>query len=560
MAYSYIRFSTPEQALGDSERRQMEAARDYATAHGLQLDESLTFADKGISAFHGGNRKAGAALGAFLKAVEDGIVAKGSYLLVESVDRISRQNPYDAFRAVQALIDAGVTFVTLTDRTVYSPTTIRTDQMKLMYLNVLFMRAHDESRMKSERVGAAWSNNRKRAAQDGRLMTRTTPAWIEVRGELGSDRTAHLIPERAEIICGIFRDYLKGIGLESITRRLNDAGVAPFGKSGATNEARHWHRSYISKILDNPAAIGIGQPGRDYIEDGRRVRKLLEPIPDYFPPVIDRETWDRVRAMRADKSKQVRRGGGATGATHNLFGGLLKCPQCGGAMFLKDRGVKRVATATRTVTYHHRYVMCYAGHSSNGTQCLRTTARYDRIESAFFRHADYILGTMPGGAATEELEEQLRNLEEAIDAARDQRGNLLEAIKRNPLPALSDELETVDRGIASAITEARALEQRIAAASPKMVSARADELTKLLRTADPKSAPDRQHINALLKTLLSGIVVDYDDATLRFQWAHGGESDCMYSFPTTDDAGERLSSSGTPPKGTERRSARADPK
>jgi DNA invertase Pin-like site-specific DNA recombinase len=45
MAYSYIRFSTPEQALGDSERRQMEAARDYATANGLQLDESLTFDD-----------------------------------------------------------------------------------------------------------------------------------------------------------------------------------------------------------------------------------------------------------------------------------------------------------------------------------------------------------------------------------------------------------------------------------------------------------------------------------------------------------------------------------
>jgi DNA invertase Pin-like site-specific DNA recombinase len=537
-AYSYIRFSTPEQALGDSERRQINAARDYATAHGLELDESLTFADKGISAFHGGNRKAGA-LGTFLDAVKNGIVAKGSHFLVESVDRISRQNPWDAIEAIKLIIDQHITVVTLSDRKSYSYKSVREDMMSLVYLSVLFMRAHEESKTKSERVGAAWANNRKRAAEDGRLMTRTAPAWIEVRGELGGPRTAHLIPERATIVRGIFRDYLKGVGLESIARGLNDAGVEPFGKAGEANEARHWHRSYISKILDNPAAIGIGQTGRDYIEDGRRMRKLLDPIPGYYPAAIDRETWDRVRAMRADKSKETRRGHGPTGATKNLFGGLLRCPQCGGAMFLKDRGVKQVATGTRTLKYHHRYVMCYAGHSSKGTLCVRTTARYDRIEDAFFDHADYIVGTMPGGAATEELEEQLRNIEAGVDAARDQRGNLLEAIKRNPLPALSDELETVDRAIASAISEARALEQRIAAASPKMVEARANELAKLLRTADRMKASDRQHINALLKTLLSGIVVDYDDATLRFQWAHGGESDCMYSFPITDDQGER---------------------
>ena len=181
--------------------------------------------------------------------------------------------------------------------------------MSLVYLTVLFMRAHEESKMKSQRVGAAWSNKRKRAAEGNHILTRSTPAWIEVRGELGGERTTHLIPDRAKIIRGIFRDYLKGIGLESITRGLNSAGVTPFGKAGGEAEARHWHRSYISKILDNPAAIGTFTPGRDYIgDDGKRVRKLLEPIPGYYPPVIDRETWDRVRAMRTDKSPKERRG------------------------------------------------------------------------------------------------------------------------------------------------------------------------------------------------------------------------------------------------------------
>src|ERR1700758_3473375 len=50
-AYSYIRFSSPEQAKGDSLRRQTEAAEAYAKERGLSLDSSLTFRDLGISAF-----------------------------------------------------------------------------------------------------------------------------------------------------------------------------------------------------------------------------------------------------------------------------------------------------------------------------------------------------------------------------------------------------------------------------------------------------------------------------------------------------------------------------
>src|SRR5262249_429406 len=48
-AYSYLRFSTPEQMKGDSQRRQLEAARSYALEKGLELDEELTFHDLGVS-------------------------------------------------------------------------------------------------------------------------------------------------------------------------------------------------------------------------------------------------------------------------------------------------------------------------------------------------------------------------------------------------------------------------------------------------------------------------------------------------------------------------------
>jgi hypothetical protein len=41
VAYSYIRFSTPDQIKGDSLRRQTEASSHYAAEHNLTLDETL---------------------------------------------------------------------------------------------------------------------------------------------------------------------------------------------------------------------------------------------------------------------------------------------------------------------------------------------------------------------------------------------------------------------------------------------------------------------------------------------------------------------------------------
>ena len=86
--YSYMRFSTSEQMKGDSLRRQIEYAEEYAASHGLVLDDSLKLRDLGRSAYSGEHRSDRAALGQFLKLVEEGKVAKDSILLVESFDRL----------------------------------------------------------------------------------------------------------------------------------------------------------------------------------------------------------------------------------------------------------------------------------------------------------------------------------------------------------------------------------------------------------------------------------------------------------------------------------------
>ena len=117
--YSYIRFSTPEQLKGDSLRRQLKMSEEYAAEKGLVLDDRLSLRDLGLSAFHGHHRSKGA-LGLFLAQVEEGKIPKGSMLIVESLDRLSREEVLDALGQFTSIIKAGVTVVTLIDRMEYS--------------------------------------------------------------------------------------------------------------------------------------------------------------------------------------------------------------------------------------------------------------------------------------------------------------------------------------------------------------------------------------------------------------------------------------------------------
>lgn len=82
----------PSRLRGDSYRRQIQQAIDYCAKHNLELDEKA-IEDTGVSGFRGSNWTDGA-LGRFIEAVKSGAIAKGSYLLVESMDRLSRHRRF----------------------------------------------------------------------------------------------------------------------------------------------------------------------------------------------------------------------------------------------------------------------------------------------------------------------------------------------------------------------------------------------------------------------------------------------------------------------------------
>src|ERR1700712_5653026 len=92
--YLYSRVSTAVQLDGMGIDRQDNALTQFLARH-PELVLRGTFKDLGISARYGENKLKGE-FGDFLKMVESGKVKRGSYLVVESLDRISREGEYEA--------------------------------------------------------------------------------------------------------------------------------------------------------------------------------------------------------------------------------------------------------------------------------------------------------------------------------------------------------------------------------------------------------------------------------------------------------------------------------
>ena len=301
-AFSYIRFSSPKQADGDSLRRQTEMRDAYIQRHGLQLDDSLNMLDLGISAWTGDNAATGA-LGVFLDLCKKGEIPKGSVLIVEHLDRLTRQHVRLALTLFFQILDAGVTIVTLTPEREYTPEASN-DPLALIEPLFLFANANEKSETLSKRLKDVWSEKRRLR----KPLTSWTPAWIKMK----DDRSGfELIPEHAEIVRQIVRLALNGYGDLRLVRKLNDDKVPVI--SGHP----HWTHAYVSKILKSLALIGYFEPRTE--QNGHPVL-TGEVWTDYFPAVISMDDWYQLKAAR--KSRTSQRGRSGTEVA-NLLTGIL---------------------------------------------------------------------------------------------------------------------------------------------------------------------------------------------------------------------------------------------
>lgn len=303
VVYSYVRFSSKKQADGDSLRRQVDVGQKWIEKHGHTLAR-MRLRDLGRSGFHGDNLKEGAGLARFLDAIKTGRVQPGSILLVEALDRLSRQGVSEAYTLFQSILSAGVDIVCIYPFEMRFSRDNVNDLIGLLIPIIAFHVAHIESQQKSQRVGEYQSEQRKNIRQ-GKPIDRKRPSWIDYDEENG----VFVLNDGVRAVRCIFEKKAEGLGNRQILRHLN-ATFKPIGRS------RRWNESFLQSVLTDRTVLGERQPCRlvdkKQVPDGPVVK-------GYYPAAVDEGLWYRAQAMR-DKNRRKK---GPSGQFVNLFTGLL---------------------------------------------------------------------------------------------------------------------------------------------------------------------------------------------------------------------------------------------
>jgi DNA invertase Pin-like site-specific DNA recombinase len=399
----------------------------------------------------------GAKLGRFLEAIREGKVEAGSVLLVESLDRLSRDKVNKALEIFLAIINAGISVVTLADNRVYDAQ--KCDPMDIMMSLMIFVRANDESQMKSIRGNANWKTKRANAAD--KILTTRAPSWLKVEnGKFVK------IPAQVKIVETMFNESAAGVGAFTIAKRLG------------------LHESYIQKVLSWRAVLGEYQ-GHKMVGTNKRV-KDGDPIPNYYPRIISDELFDRVVNARHSRK---RKGGGRKGQNlSNLFSGIAVCGHC--------------RTKLRFVNKTHHYLVC--------PKC-RFSCRYDSFESSFLQYVEEQLdiSTMINGDSKRKtLGNEIEALKGKIIDDERAREKAFALVDTDP-DFVAKKLKEFKESIATNTVALQEKEKELA--KSKATKLDAEDLKKLAANKGEKSYIIRSQIAAKIKNLFAQVLLDRRD-------------------------------------------------
>ncbi len=203
------------------------------------------------------------------------------------------------------------------------------------------------------------------------------------------DKTRWLVDEEAAaVVRRIFSLCMQGKGMSAIADILwEDKVLTPSAyKASKGLEAAivsgnpyNWESTTVALILENVAYVGVtenfkstrlGFKSKKRIPTAKEMRTYIE---NAHTPIIDRELWDKVQMIRANKRRPTK-----NGAT-SIFTGLLECADCGTKLSLRS-------------SKSYLYFRCskYKGNSRSGV-CTQHYVREDVLYQLVLKQLQHFL-------------------------------------------------------------------------------------------------------------------------------------------------------------------------
>jgi site-specific DNA recombinase len=336
IAAIYARKSTDDSDRTDEARsttRQVESAREYATAHGWTVDPRYVYVDDAVSGAEWTRRPG---FNALLAALEPR--PPFGVLIVSELSRIGRASARTLY-AVTQIEEAGVAIhgylkgrvVTLEDEA---------GEVETMVDSLV---ASLERRRARQRTYDAL----RRRAEAGAVTGGRVFGYQNVRN--GDGYVSRVIDEpEAATVRRIFTLYADGAGLTGIAKTLNAEHVpSPRGWTGT------WAPTAVREMLRRPLYAGVlvwnkSQKITRRGTKGQRKRPASEWLSHPVPAlaIVDADLWARVQTRLAERSatflrrmdgRLIGRPSGADVTSPYLLSGIAACGLCGGSLVAMTR-------------------------------------------------------------------------------------------------------------------------------------------------------------------------------------------------------------------------------
>lgn len=206
-------------------------------------------------------------------------------VVVKSISRFAR-NASECLESIREMKQLGVSVY-------FEEQGIDTGTASGEMLTTLFA-AIAEEESKSISRNTRWGNQKRMAA--GTFLPSSMPYGYRL-----VDKEIVIEPTEALVVCQIFQDYLAGMGVDSIARKLNERGIAP-------PKGKSWVNYRVTYILRNERYIGDSLWQKTYTTESfppQQMRNRGE-VPQYYaegthPPILSREIFEAAQRLAAER-------------------------------------------------------------------------------------------------------------------------------------------------------------------------------------------------------------------------------------------------------------------
>lgn len=314
----YARVSTEKMEQQVSIKHQQEYYEEF-----IRSNQNWTFSgayiDDGISGMHAEKREE------FQNMIQDAKLGRVDMIITKEISRFAR-NTLDSIQYTRELLSYGVCVWFQND----GINTI--DEDSEFRLTIMAGVAQDELRKLSSRIKFGHA----RSIQNGVVLGNRIYGYHKKDGKLT------IVPEEAEMIRMIFRDYASGtMSTPKLEKKLWDMGYRNF-KGGKIN------RDVIRNIIKNPKYKGYFCGGKVKVVD--MFTKKQEFLPESkwvifkddgsrVPQIIDEETWEKANEYMKKRSEAIK-SHRTSFKNENLFTGKIFCANDGAPYWMKQHYVR----------------------------------------------------------------------------------------------------------------------------------------------------------------------------------------------------------------------------